>query len=89
MASFGFVNIPIQDEHLLSIAIVAPNGKRNSLIEEQTLPSDHNVQGSHQGMTMNIDVRNFFFEEKGSYQFEICFDGDEMTQPFLVFEKGK
>lgn len=89
VVSFGFVDIPIRDKHSLSIAIVSPNGKRSCLIEEQELLSDQTIQGSHQGMAMNIDVRNFLFEEKGSYQFEIHFDEDKIIQTFPVFEKGK
>ena len=84
--SFGVFVIKNLDIHKVSISIIHPDGTDNNLFHDYSLPAVPDAQLNKQvGLSMNVDIRNYVFNNEGVYQFVLLIDGEKLTHSFYVY----
>lgn len=92
--AFTAFGITSSDDHIVSLALECPNGTIIKLLDDQriTPPSPINsptkaAAHPNGAIAMNLDIRNFPFNEEGVYKFIIIVDDKRYEHCFPVYKK--
>lgn len=92
--AFNVFDVTPQKESVVSVAFISPTGVKTELIHEEkvSLPfrggENEPLSNRKNAISMNLDVRNFPFQEEGIYTFSVVLNGEEFEHSFPVYKKG-